>query len=156
LPPALAPFRFDRTWEFAVGPDELWGVLERTDDFRRWWPWLRELSGDGLVPGGRSDCVVRAPIPYTLRFTVVVRELVPGRLVAAVVEGDLAGPARLEVNAVEVGSSVRLAWEMELCRPVLRAAARVGRPVMEWGHDWVVSNGTEQFLRRALRVDDLT
>jgi hypothetical protein len=138
-------------------------VLTRTEDFRGWWPWLREFSGDGLVPGGRSTCVVRAPIPYTLRFTVAVRELVPGRLVDAVVEGDLAGPARLEVGPGSPGvrgcppeegrgSVVRLVWEMELQRPVLRAAALFGRPVMEWGHDWVVANGVEQFLRRALRV----
>lgn len=132
----------------------LWDVLERTDEFPRWWPWLRELSGEGLVPGGRTECVVRAPIPYTLRFTVAVREVLPGRLVDAVVEGDLAGPARLEVDAAGdgPGSVVRLAWDMELCRPVLRAAARVGRPVMEWGHDWVVANGVEQFVQRALRV----
>jgi uncharacterized protein YndB with AHSA1/START domain len=152
LPPPLAPFRFDRTWTFDEAPADLWGVLTRTDDFPRWWPWLRELSGDGLVPGGRTDCVVRAPIPYTLRFTVAVRELVPGRLVEAAVEGDLAGPARLEVDAAGAGSTVRLAWEVELRRPVLRAAAVFGRPVMEWGHDWVVTTGVEQFLRRALRV----
>jgi uncharacterized protein YndB with AHSA1/START domain len=161
LRPALAPFRFDRTWTFDVPPGELWAVLVRTDDFRRWWPWLRELSGDGLVPGGRNRCIVRAPIPYTLRFTVAVDELVPGRLVGAEVDGDLAGPARLEIAPAESpgpgggggGSTVRLAWEMELRRPVLRAAARVGRPVMEWGHDWVVGSGVEQFLRRALGVD---
>jgi uncharacterized protein YndB with AHSA1/START domain len=149
----LASFRFDRTWAFDAPPDKMWGVLTRTDDFRRWWPWLRELSGDGLVPGGRSACVVRAPIPYTLRFTVAVRELVPGRLVDAAVKGDLAGPARLEVEPDGRGSVVRLAWEMELRRPLLRAAARFGRPVMEWGHDWVVTNGVEQFRHRALRVD---
>ncbi len=154
--PALAPFRFDRTWTFAVPPDDRWAVLERTGDFPRWWPWLRELSGDGLVPGGRNRCVVRAPIPYTLRFTVAVDELVPGRLVGAEVDGDLAGPARLEIAHADGeggGSTVRLAWEMELRRPVLRAAARVGRPVMEWGHDWVVGTGVEQFLGRALRVE---
>lgn len=155
----MRPFRFDRTWTFAVPPDELWRVLARTDDFRRWWPWLREFSGDGLVPGGRSACVVRAPVPYTLRFTVAVRELVPGRLLDAVVDGDLAGPARLEVRPGDGdgdgdGSVARLAWEMELCRPVLRAAARFGRPLMEWGHDWVVTTGVEQFLARALRVND--
>lgn len=152
---ALAPFRFDRTWTFGVPPAELWSVLERTADFRRWWPWLRELSGDGLVPGGRNRCVVRAPIPYTLRFTVAVNDLVPGRLVEAEVDGDLVGPARLEIGAVdgpEAGSTVRLAWEMELRRPMLRTAARFGRPVMEWGHDWVVANGMRQFLQRALRV----
>jgi uncharacterized protein YndB with AHSA1/START domain len=150
----LRPFHFDRTFTFKVAPDELWAVLTRTGDFRRWWPWLREFSGDGLVPGGRSDCVVRAPVPYTLRFTVAVRELRPGQLVDAVVEGDLAGPARLEVGTVAGGgSTARLAWEMELRRPMLRAAARVGRPVMEWGHDWVVQSGVEQFLGRALRVE---
>jgi hypothetical protein len=134
----------------------MWAVVERTGDFRGWWPWLRELSGDGLVPGGRNICVVRAPIPYTLRFTVTVRELVPGRFVGADVAGDLAGPARLEIGPAEgpgAGSTVRLTWEMELRRPVLRAAARFGRPVMEWGHDWVVANGMRQFLGRALRVD---
>ena len=152
----MRPFTFDRTFTFNVEPDELWTALTRTGEFRRWWPWLREFSGDGLVPGGRSVCVVRAPVPYTLRFTVTVRELVPGRLVDAVVAGDLAGPARLEVGELPGGaggSTARLAWEMELLRPMLRAAASVGRPLMEWGHDWVVDNGVGQFLDRALRVD---
>jgi uncharacterized protein YndB with AHSA1/START domain len=153
----LRPFRFDRAWTFSVAPDELWAVLTRTDEFRRWWPWLRQISGDGLVPGGRSTCVVRAPVPYTLRFTVTVVDLVPGERIEAVVDGDLAGPARLWVAPAagrggDGGSEVRLAWEMELRRPALRAAARVGRPVMEWGHDWVVGTGVEQFRHRALRV----
>jgi len=150
----LRPFAFDRTFAFDVAPDELWQALTRTGDFRRWWPWLREFSGDGLVPGGRSTCVVRAPVPYTLRFNVTVRDLAAGRLVDAVVDGDLAGPARLEVAPADGGgSTARLAWEVELRRPVLRTAARWGRPVMEWGHDWVVTTGVEQFLQRALRVD---
>jgi hypothetical protein len=151
----VRPFRFDRRWAFDVPADRLWESLTRTDDYRRWWPWLRELSGDGLVPGGRSTCVVRAPIPYTLRFTVEIVDLVPGQRIDAVVKGDLAGPAHLEVRSLGAsrrGSEVRLSWQMKLQRPVLRAAARVGRPVMEWGHDWVVSTGFEQFCRDALRV----
>ena len=151
----MRPFRFDRSWVFDVSPDRLWDALTRTDDYRRWWPWLREFSGDGLVPGGRTTCVVRAPIPYALRFTVEVADLVPCERIEAVVEGDLAGPARLEVRplgASRRGSEVRLSWEMQLRRPVLRAASRVGRPMMEWGHDWVVSTGFEQFCRKALRV----
>jgi hypothetical protein len=152
----LRPFRFDRCWDFDVAPDDLWAALTRTDDYRRWWPWLREFSGDGLVPGGRTACVVRAPVPYALRFTVTVAELVPGRRIEAMVEGDLAGPARLEVEGLGArrrGARVRVAWEVELRRPVLRVAARVGRPVMERGHDWVVSTGIEQFCREALRVE---
>jgi hypothetical protein len=151
----LRPFRFDRTWVFDVAPDTLWATLTRTEDYRRWWPWLREFSGDGLVPGGRTTCVVRAPVPYTLRFRVTIADLVPGESVDAVVEGDLAGPARLEVRSVGARrrrSRVRLTWELELQRPLLRTAARFGRPVMEWGHDWVVRTGFDQFCRSALRV----
>ncbi len=150
----MRPFRYDRTLTFAADPEELWRTITRTDEFPRWWPWLRELSGDGLVPGGRSSCVVRAPVPYTIRFTVTVQKVVPGRRVEATVDGDLAGPAELEVRpGADGGSAVRLAWDLELRRPVLCAAARIGRPVMEWGHDWVVTTGLEQFRSRALRVD---
>ena len=151
----MRPFRFDRRWAFDADPDAVWAALTRTGDYRRWWPWLREFSGDGLVPGGRSTCVVRAPIPYTLRFTVTIDELVAGERIAATVAGDLCGPARLEVGALGArrrGSEVRLWWEVELQRPVLRTAARFGRPVMDWGHDWVVSTGFEQFCKQALRV----
>jgi uncharacterized protein YndB with AHSA1/START domain len=143
-------------WHFDVAPDTVWAALSRTEDYRRWWPWLREFSGDGLVPGGRTTCAVRAPVPYTLRFTVTVTELVPGERVEAVVDGDLSGPARLEVAGFGArwrDSQVRLVWEVELQRPVLRAAARFGRPVMDWGHDWVVNTGIEQFCRLALRVE---
>src|SRR5207237_8568980 len=54
-------FRFDRRWTFPVPPTELWEALSRTDDYRSWWTWLPRFEGDGLVEGGRTDCVVRAP-----------------------------------------------------------------------------------------------
>lgn len=149
----MRPFRFDRTWSFQIGPEELWATLARTEDFPRWWPWLRELSGDGLVPGGCSACVVRAPIPYTLRFSVTVADLAPGERVQAVVAGDLSGPARLDLSPDGPGARLRLAWDLRLERPLLRTAARFGRPLMEWGHDWVVTTGLRQFCSRALRVD---
>jgi len=43
------------------------------------------------------------------------------------------------------GSTARLHWTLEVQRPMLRMAASVGRPILQWGHDWVVSNGVEQF-----------
>ena len=134
----------------------MWAALTRTGDYQRWWPWLREFSGDGLVSGGRTTCVVRAPVPYTLRFTVAVTELVPGERIEALVDGDVTGPARLDISALGArrrASQVRLAWEVDLQRPILRAAAAVGRPVMELGHDWVTNTGFEQFCRAALRVE---
>jgi hypothetical protein len=146
----MRPFTFDRTWEFTAAPDALWDVLGRTDDYPRWWRWLREFDSDGLDVGSASRCVVRGPFPYSLAFTVHVRVVEPAVLVDTEVTGDLAGPARLEIAPNGDGSTARLVWEVELCPPLLREMARWARPLMEWGHGWVVDNGVRQFRTRAL------
>ena len=116
-------------------PTELWEALSRTEDYPGWWTWLRRFQGDGLVAGGRTHCEVRAPLPYSLRFDVAIQTL---------------EPARLEIEPADPGSAVRLVWMVEVRDPVLRAGAVFGRPLMQWGHEWVVANGVSQFRRRAL------
>lgn len=140
-------FRFDGRWVFPVPPGELWATLSRTDRFQEWWPWLRSLDSAGLAEGSVSDCVVRAPVPYSLRFRVTVLEVTPALSVDTRVSGDLEGPARLDIAAHPDGSEARLSWELELRSPLLRRLSRVGRPLMEWGHNWVVDTGVRQFRR---------
>jgi len=146
------PFEFDRTWTFDVPTSALWDRLTDIEHFPQWWPWLRrfDTGGDGLRAGTEADCVVRAPLPYALRFRVHVEDIVPERVVDARVTGDLDGPARLEVAPHGEGSSARLAWRVEVRAPLLRLGATFSRPVMEWGHQWVVDTGVEQFRRRGL------
>ena len=143
----MRPFTFDRSWTFPVPPEELWEVLQRTDDYPRWWRWLREFDAGELTEGTPARCVVRGPFNYSLNFTVNVIEVVPSQLVRTEVTGDLAGPARLEIEPAAEGCTARLAWEVELCPVPLRELARWARPLMEWGHGWVVDNGVRQFRR---------
>ena len=146
-----APFLFDRQWNFAVPPDELWATLSRTDEYPDWWSWLRAFDGGGLEKGATARCVIRAPLPYALRFTVHVHEAVKPELVDTVIQGDLEGPARLEIApSGPGGSTARLTWKLELRDPVLRRLAVVGRPAMSWAHDRVVASGLRQFEQRAL------
>jgi hypothetical protein len=151
-----APFRFDRTWDLPATPSRLWEVLQGTGEYPRWWPWLREFEtdGSGLVEGSVARCSVRAPIPYTLDFTVTIEHVEPGTSLDARVDGDLRGPARLEIGARAKGATARLVWTVELRAPMLRAASVVVRPVMEWGHDWIADSGVRQFRERALRSPD--
>lgn len=151
----LQPFRFDRRWVFPVPPERLWAVVASTGDYQKWWPWLRVLEGE-LTEGTVARCEIRSPLPYSLRFTVAVAEVVPERLVRGDIDGDLRGPARLELDPHADGVEARLVWEVELTRSLLRRAAAVARPAMEWGHDWVVANGVEQFCRRALGVGTIS
>ena len=150
-------FRYDRTFEFAVGRDFLWDALTDTARFPEWWPWLRsfELEGQaatGPAPGTVAICVVKAPLPYTLEFRVHVDRVDTGRSIDTHVTGDLQGPARLEVASVGEASSARLTWEVGLGVPLLSAASLIARPVLVWAHDRVVSTGVEQFRARALSL----
>ncbi len=152
-----SPFRFDRSWHFRLGPDELWATLAQTDRYREWWPWLREFrvgGGDALVPGAVADVMIQAPLPYQLHCTISVDDATVEERLTTRVAGDLTGPARLELTQVEGGTDARLAWELELAAPVLRSLAVVARPAMSWAHDRVVERGLTQFEGHALRGHD--
>ncbi len=145
-----APFTFDRRFSFDVDPDVFWTTVSRTDRYPAWWTWLREFDSEGLREGERARCVIRAPLPYTLRFEVHVERVVDRKLVATRIEGDLDGPARLEVAPATGGCTARLVWSLRLRDPLLRRLALVGRPAMSWAHDRIVDVGVRQFEARAL------
>jgi uncharacterized protein YndB with AHSA1/START domain len=142
------PFEFDRTWIFTAPPDEFFATVCRTDDFTRWWSWLRRCETDGVYPGALARCVIQAPLPYALHLTIAIKAVEPDSLIATQVDGDLNGPARLEIAPHPGGCAVRLVWSLELRDPVLRNVAFFARPAMVWAHDRVVAAGVAEFERQ--------
>ena len=156
-----SPFRFDRVWHFDVTPAELWSTLSHTERYREWWPWLRTFEiaggdeGDEVLATGRTaHVVIQAPLPYQLHCDVRIDDAVRDQRLVTTVDGDLHGPARLELRAVEGGTDARLAWEFELRAPMLRTLSIIGRPAMAWAHDRIVERGLVQFEGHALRERD--
>lgn len=147
------PFRFDRAWDFdGVTVERLWAAVSSPQRFPLWWSWLDDADlPTRLEPGVVARFTVRPPLPYTLRFAVAIDDVVPGCRVDATVDGDVAGPASLEVAATGGGSSARLVWTLDIRRPALARVERVARPAMVYGHDLVIALGVRQFRRRALR-----
>ena len=151
------PFRFDRAWQFAVAPEQLWATFERTDRYREWWPWLRtlDIEGDGLVPGAVARVVIQAPLPYQLHCAVHVEEADAPRLLVARVTGDLDGPARLALTPTATGTEARMAWSLDVKSSLLRPLATLARPALAWAHDRIVERGLVQFEAHALEgVED--
>lgn len=144
-----APFRFDRTWVFRVAPVEFFATITRTECFTDWWSWLRRCEVDGVRAGAEASCLIRAPLPYSLRFIVRIDRVEPDALIETSVRGDLAGPARLEIAPHPEGCRARLVWSLELHDPVLRRLAVVSRPAMVWAHDRIVAVGAAEFERKA-------
>lgn len=153
-----SPFRFDRSWHFGVSPGELWATLAQTDRYRTWWPWLREFDVDrpgvALVTGAAAAVVIQAPLPYQLRCTVRVIDAATDRRLVTEVDGDLRGPARLELEPTHDGTDARLVWALDVRAPLLRSFVVVARPAVAWAHDRIVERGLEQFEGHVLRERD--
>jgi uncharacterized protein YndB with AHSA1/START domain len=142
--------RSDRRYRFAVPPRELWAVATAVDHYRAWWPWLRRFEADGFETGAVWRCVVQPPLPYTLTFEISLDEVFAPSRVRATIRGDIEGVAELEVRPVGTGSEARLVSQLAPANAMLRTAARLARPAVRFGHDWVLDVGARQFRARAM------
>jgi Polyketide cyclase / dehydrase and lipid transport len=138
---------FDGTFTFPVPVEEVWATMARVDCYPSWWSWLREFSveGSGLEVGSTLHGVVVPPLPYRMRLDVVLDECVPQQLLAAFVHGDLEGAARLTFQVDGTGTLVRATWKIEMMQRAMRLAAKVGYPLLRWGHDRVVNATVDGF-----------
>jgi uncharacterized protein YndB with AHSA1/START domain len=148
LPAAIVTYR--RGYGFRLAPERLWQQLEQVDQFERWWPWLTEfeLEGEGLSVGSVLTGMVNPPLPYRMRLRIEVVECIRPRAVTATIGGDLVGESRLRFRPDAAGTWVDAAWTVEMQQPAMRLASRVGRPVLQWGHDRVVAMTVAGFRRR--------
>lgn len=148
----MSAFRSDRTWCFDEEPDELWAAIVRTDRYPVWWPWLRHFDdGEGFLQGASWRCVVAPPLPYVVRFDVHLEQVEEGRAVTSRVSGDISGTAVLTIADGGGTTEARLVSSLRPANPVLQSFGLVARPLVEWGHDWVLDHGRRQFVDRALQ-----
>jgi len=139
-------------------PEQVWSVIERSEQFEAWWGWLEEfrLEGGGLVDGAVLHGVVCPPLPYRMRLRVVLEQCSRPRSIDASVHGDLEGRARLILEPDGAGTRAEISWSIEMMQRPMRLAARFARPLLAWGHDRVVDMTVASFrrhLRQALRHD---
>ncbi len=142
--------RSERRFEFEAAPPVLWAALGSVDDYPRWWPWLRRFDARALAPGEEWRCTVKPPLPYVVRFTIRFDEVEVERRIDATVEGDIEGPAQLLIEPSAGGTAVTLTSSLRPTNTILKAAALLGRPLVRYGHDWVLDIGAGQFASRAL------
>ncbi len=142
-------------YAFDVAPDVIWQSIEHSERFESWWAWLRafRLEGPGLETGAVLHGVVSPPVPYTMRIRVVLDRCTRPSCIEATVHGDLEGPARLVLVAVDRGTVAEVSWTVEMTQRTMRLAARVAHPLLRWGHDRVVET-TVAGLRSHLAASD--
>jgi uncharacterized protein YndB with AHSA1/START domain len=146
--------RSDRRYRFRVGRRELWTAISDVERYPGWWPWLRRFEANALALGDTWSCVVQPPLPYAVRFRISIDDLVEGERIGATLAGDIEGTARLHLVDIPTGCEARMTSALAPDHRALRAVALVARPLVRFGHDWVLDTGAAQFTASVLPAEE--
>lgn len=146
--------QYRKTFLFPLPPADLWAIMERFDLFESWWSWLADLQADqpGLTGGNVLHAVIAPPALHPMHVDARLQRCEKPRLIEAVIEGDLSGPAVLQLSETAHGTCVDVTWSLAMQSPPLRVAARVAYPLMRTGHDHLIDLAVSRFRSKALSV----
>ncbi|MEV2215161.1 SRPBCC family protein [Streptomyces sp. NPDC050997] len=128
-------YHFRSRWSLPAGPAAVYDVLERAEDYPRWWHQVREVN---RIDGATGVITIRSLLPYDMTFTAreVRRDQAAGILEIAM-SGDIDGRARWTISADGMGSLARYEQVVDVNKPLLRRFAVPGRPVFRANH-WLM------------------
>ncbi|MFH8714354.1 SRPBCC family protein [Streptomyces zaomyceticus] len=132
-------YRFRSVWRIAAPPDAVYAVLERADEYPRWWPQVRRV-----VPVDDTTGTIRfrSLLPYDIVVTArALRRDPAARVLEIGLEGDLEGWARWTVMPEGAGARVVYEQEVEVRARLLRVLAVPGRPVFRANHALMMRGG---------------
>ncbi len=143
-----------------LGREEVWARISQVSSYRSWWPWLRSFEASALAEGEEWYCEVQPPVPYPVRFRVIILHIDVAVLVRARVLGDVVGDAVLTLEDAEAGNAdggeagagcvATLRSSLAPGNTALQLVSRFAGPVARYGHDWVLDSGARQFIARGL------
>ncbi|MDT0437176.1 MULTISPECIES: SRPBCC family protein [Streptomyces] len=138
--------RFRVEWTLAAPPAAVYRVLERAEDYPRWWPQVRRVTP---IDADSGVVRIRATLPYTLTLTARATRRDPGAGILEVsLTGDLEGRARWTLTAHGTGTHVRYDQEVVVRRTLLRRLAVPGRAVFRANHRLMMRAGRRGLAAR--------
>jgi hypothetical protein len=135
----LNHYRFRSTWSVPERPCDVYPVLQDLDRYPLWWPEVKAVT-----PGatGKSTVLIRALLPYSLRFTMSqgAGDAGTGTLESQM-EGDLTGWSRWTLTGRAGGSSLLFEEDVGVGKRSLRILAPVARPLFRLNHTVMMRRG---------------
>ncbi|MFG2332060.1 SRPBCC family protein [Streptomyces sp. NPDC048604] len=132
-------YRFRSVWQLAAPPDAVFAVLERAEEYPRWWPQVREVTA---VDDSTGTARFRSFLPYELVVTAVARRRDPEAGILEIgMSGDLDGWARWTLTEHDGGTRAEFEQEVEVRSRLMRLLAVPGRPVFRFNHALMMRGG---------------
>src|SRR5262249_19602043 len=128
-------------------PERIFEILKDGPRYSQWWqPAYVETK---KISEKKVESLVRARLPYTLRFTTEwVREEKP-REIEIRSQGELAGTGLWTLKQDGDFTEVQFFWDVRAEKPLVRWLSFILKPLFRWNHDWVMKTG-EGCLQREL------
>lgn len=132
-------YRFRSAWHLDAEPDHVYRVLERPDDYPRWWPEVREVRQTGETSGVLR---FRSVLPYDLVVTARSSRHDPDlRVLEVDLTGDLEGWVRWTIQARERGTRLLFDQEVVVRKALMRMLAVPCRPLFRANHALMMRSG---------------
>ena len=150
----MRPYAFVDEWDVAAPREAVFAALADARSYPDWWtPVYVDVDADGPAAIGHvSRQHFKGRLPYHLRTRSRIVELEAPALIAADVDGDLAGHGRWTLTPAPDGTHVRFDWTVHADRRLLKLLTPVLRPLRRWNHAWAIARakeGLEPYARRA-------
>ncbi|MGW4029760.1 SRPBCC family protein [Streptomyces sp. NPDC004838] len=139
-------YRFHTVWDLTARPDAVYDVLDRAEEYPRWWPQIREVIP---LDEHSGTARFRSFLPYELLVTAHAVRRDPAALILEIgMEGDLEGWARWTLAPRGTGTRAVYDQEVEVRKPLMRRLALPCRPVFRANHAAMMRGGRRGIAAR--------
>jgi len=149
-------YHFVTEWKFDAPIELVFNIIEKGEDFPRWWPEVylssrAEKKGRPDRVGDKLYLHTRGWLPYTLSWTAEVVEIAPPSRLEFKAIGDFIGRGLWNLTQSGATTHVRFDWHILAEKPLLRHLSFIAKPIFSWNHEWAMAKGYERFIQELAR-----
>jgi hypothetical protein len=149
-------FHFITAWSVDATVEEVYQIIKDSSRLGDWWPsvYLDVKVIDEGFPNGIGKKVAlwtKGFLPYTLRWTFEVVQIIPNERIVIEPSGDFTGKGIWTFSKTARGANANYDWDINFDKKYLAAFTPLLRPIFAWNHRWAMSKGLESLNLEILR-----
>ncbi len=132
-------YHFLTRWKFRGPVEKIYKILSAGKDYPRWWKPAYVACRE--VAPRKIEALVRARLPYTLKFTTELIREVPNREFEIRATGELDGRGLWKFHPDGEFTHLEFFWDVQATKPLMRRLSFLLKPLFVWNHNWVMDTG---------------
>lgn len=147
----MSRFHFITHWSVQAPISDVYSIIQDSSRLKEWWPSVyldvkTIKSGDAQGVGKIVELFTKGYLPYTLRWTFEVTEVIPNEKLSLRAFGDLNGKGVWTFISKQGQTNVVYDWDISFDKPYLSKLTWLLRPIFKFNHEWAMRKGLESLL----------